>query len=70
MKTLKRLALSALLVGLAVLSTAVAGSAYGGIATSRSAALLAEPIVVAETPHRVFVCRVVDDAVAECAEAR
>ena len=39
MKTLKRLFLSALLVGLAVFSTALAGSAYGGIATSRSPAV-------------------------------
>jgi hypothetical protein len=70
MKTLKRLCFSALLVGLAVLSTAVAGSAYGGIATSRSPALLIEPVVVAETPTRVFLCRVAEGAVAGCAEAR
>jgi hypothetical protein len=68
MKTLNRLILSVMLIGLAVLSTAVAGSAYGGIATSRSA-VVADDALLAETPQRVFLCRIADGAVTSCALA-
>ena len=69
MKTLQRIVLSALLVGLAALSTAVAGSAYAGIAAPRGPVVWANAMLGDEAPHRVYVCRVAHGAVTDCARA-
>ena len=68
MKTLKRLVFSAMLLGLAGLSTAVAGSAYGGIATARGSAMMSEALAP-ERPERIYICRVRGDRVEGCEPA-
>lgn len=68
MKALKRCLVAGMLAGLAVLSTALAGSAYAGIAAPRERIEPALPEFVAEGSERAFTCVVGDDQrIRDCA---